>query len=534
MQFVFSLVLIFAIFPTSQASALPSENIVILQLQAFGDGSRADSSYEEFILLYNSSNEDVNVTDWCIEYASSTGATITELACIKAPNIATELYLEAGGYVSFATSEFVLGNPGFVSDFTFIRKLSNSSGHVWLLDSSNNEVDRIGWGGAIYPEGFAVSVHNDGEVLSRDLLALEIDTNVNSVDFSSQFILNPVISGLYEQNVLVDLCTNIEGLQFEIPSGYLQDGPKNCYKDFCPNLDGLQIGAPSGYFKLEGEEDCELVPLEDSVLFVTELLANAPSYDTGQEFIELYNPNSKAIELKGYRLQLGLSFSKEYVFVSGVIKPGEYLFFSDIVTGIVLPNSSSASVRLVAPAGNTVSETAVYSNSNDNVSWALVSDVWIYTNQITPGSANKPYLEPVVEDVEGVTSVLAPCPAGKYRNPETNRCKSFENAVAQLVPCGEDEYRNPETNRCNKIISSSSLEPCPEGQERNPETNRCRKVSILGSTTELSTVTDLVVESSEGQLNWPIILASVGGTIFYMLYEWRNELRQRFSHVRAQ
>ena len=99
------------------------------------------------------------------------------------------------------------------------------------------------------------------------------------------------------------------------------------------------------------------------------------------------------------------------------------------------------------------------------------------------------------------TSTLAPCPEGKYRNPETNRCKNIEvesepktcNEGYYLNPdtnrckkvetpaepkiCEDGYYLNPATNRCNKLPTEKELTPCKEGYERNPETNRCRKVT---------------------------------------------------------
>jgi len=502
------------------------------------------------------------VTGWCVEYISSTGLTTTELACVDPPDDSSELWLTAGGYLSFATTEFEAVNTGFSADFTFAKKLSNTAGHIKLIDSQKQEIDRLGWGNAVSPEGFAADVHNTGEVMSRDLLASEIDTNVNLADFSSQPILSPIESGLYEKEILIDVCPNIDGLQLEFPDGLLADENGDCVPDVCPNIDGLQVKIPADYEKLDGEDDCTLIPLEDATLIITELLPNAPSFDKGLEFIEIFNPNSFPVDLVGYTLQLGLSFSKEFTFVDSIIQPDEYLTFSDIETGIVLPNTTASSIRLIAPAGNVVSETGVYSNAGDDVSWAIVSDVWIYTNQITPGSANKPYLEPAVDEVLGVTSVLAPCPAGKvrnpatnrcknvvsavsqltlcaanqFRNPATNRCKNIVSTVSQLIPCAADQFRNPATNRCKKITSSSSsLVPCKEGQERNPETNRCRNVVVLGANDDsgLGSVTDIVVQSSEGQLNWPIIFASILGTLGYMVYEWRTELLFKLRRMRA-
>jgi len=466
------------------------------------------------------------------------------------------------GLSALQPHNFLVVNPDFKSDFEFGSGFKDSGGHLQLTDPLGQEIDRLGWGGAVNPEKIASDVQAAGFVLSRDFEAENVDTDVNLVDFSSKLIQSPIISGLYEKEILVDMFPDIDGLQTVLPEGFLQDEAGDCMLDFCPNLDGLQLVAPDGYEKLETEEDCTLIPLEDSPLLVTELLVNAPSFDKGLEFIEIFNPNDTPIELAGYKIQLGLSFSKEYIFKEGVINPGEYLTFSDIDTGIVLPNTTASSIRLIAPAGNVVGETGVYSNAGDDVSWALVNDVWIFTNQITPGSANKPYLEPAVDETLGVTSVLAPCSAGKFRNPETNRCKNIQPAVSQLVPCATNQFRNPETNRCKNIspvtsslvpcaadqfrnpatnrcksisTASSSLVPCKEGQERNPEINRCRNVAVLGTTNDngLGNVTDIAVQSSEGQLNWPIILLSIGGTLSYMAYEWRFEIHNKIIQIKA-
>jgi hypothetical protein len=539
---------------TPQARAV-SADVVLYQLQT---GSTTSAS-EEIVLLYNSSNEPINVTNWCLHYSSASDITKRKLSCIVPPNIQTELLLASGGVVSFASGEFVLANPGFVPDFIFSSGMAATSGHAWLENSNFNQIDRLGWGSAVLPEGTAATAHSSGGVLSRDLNREVIDTDNNAIDFVAGVLLNPITSGLYEQSISIDLCPNIEGIQLEIPSGFLRDNQENCYLDFCPNVPELQLEAPIGYEKKIGSEDCSEVVLENAELFITELLPNAPSTDSGKEFIEIYNPNNRLIELAGYSLQVGPNFTKKFTLTSGTIKANQYIVFSDTESGIVLPNTSGVSLRFVAPAGNVVFETPVYSNASDNVSWALVEDQWIYTNQPTPGGPNLPFLEAALDEVIGVTTLLAPCPLGKFRNPETNRCKTLETAVSQLKPCDEDEFRNPETNRCNKIATTSSsltpckagqernpetnrcrniatnsaLSPCPEGQERNPETNRCRKVSVLGTSTgDIPTITDVAVTSTSGSINWPVIVAVLFATFGYIIYEWRTEINHFYGRTR--
>ena len=112
------------------------------------------------------------------------------------------------------------------------------------------------------------------------------------------------------------------------------------------------------------------------------------------------------------------------------------------------------------------------------MSWSLFNDGWKMTELQTPDAANV-Y---VVTGSEGVLSSTnsssTPCPAGKFRNPATNRCKNVSSATSSIQACASDQFRNPETNRCKKLASATSaLAACKPGQERNSETNRCRKMT---------------------------------------------------------
>ena len=77
------------------------------------------------------------------------------------------------------------------------------------------------------------------------------------------------------------------------------------------------------------------------------------------------------------------------------------------------------------------------------------------------------------------------CPTGQYRNPETGRCKNNKTSTITAVKeCKAGYERNPETNRCRKIkTETNNLKPCKDGYERNPETNRCRKKIATNSGT---------------------------------------------------
>ncbi len=542
-----------SVFLPAQSLAL-SDSVVIQQLQTGGTGT--GTATQEFILLLNRSSTDVNVSGWCLRYSSASDATVGFSVCLQAPDAATELWLKSGGQLSIATQSFVDSNPGFVPDYLITGGMAAAGGHVRLVNGLI-EIDKVGWGTAVNPETLPSVVHAAGQVLGRDSSATTVDTDNNSLDFTSRNIEPVIVSGLFEVEIVVDVCPNLADLQELVPDGYLLDETGACQLDFCLNIDGLQVAIPIGYARNELYE-CTLIPLEGRVLFITELLPNTPGVDTGFEFIELYNPHNELINLVGYRLQVGPSYTKEFIFSEGTIKAGEYLVLSDTVTNIVLPNSSGVSLRLIAPDGNTVSSSASYFNADDEDSWSLVDDAWIFTNQITPALPNKPSVQPVLDDEEiDTVTIFAPCPAGKYRNPLTNRCRALETAVSVLTPCDEDEFRNPETNRCKALITTAStlapcgvgqarnpdtnrcrktttaesaLTPCDPGEERNPETNRCRKVQTLGVSSEndLAMVQDAVaVTNAQGRFNWPLLIGAIGAIGGYASYEWRHEIKQK-------
>lgn len=160
----------------------------------------------------------------------------------------------------------------------------------------------------------------------------------------------------------------------------------------------------------------------------------------------------------------------------------------------------------------------------------------------------------------GANSIVAPvaeviaCPAGKYVNPDTGRCRTLEEAVNALSACPEGQERNPTTNRCRTKVttSASSLTPCGDGQERNPATNRCRSIAtavaellpcdegyernpatsrcrkVAGVSTTASAGTEQVVEAAKGGTwnvwTWALVGVAVSGAVGYGIYEWRHEL----------
>ncbi len=446
-----------------------SNNIVIYQVQTGATGAAGDAS-SEFVSLYNNSNTRIEVTNW--QVMSNTNI----LASFTPSSANTKIYFEPYSFTTIASSTYKLPNgssyiPSVLPSFSGNKIVGSSASGVSLrlVDANSVDVDSVNW----TTDGASNMQILQRKTINLSPLTLQDADNYSDFDKVPQATAQiPSATLLTEETVVVDVCPNIPGLDTIPPVGYMQDTDGNCYEDVCDNVAGLQKVLPNGYY--QDGIDCAVVQLK-----ITELLPNVSGSDTGKEFVEIYNPTSHSVDLGGYILQLSPSYSNNFVLPSFLLSPGNYAVFSDTQTLMTMPNTS-ASVKLLTPDGHEVYETDSYSDPKDDQSWALFDDGWQYTNQPTAQAINAVSL--VAGMGSGDSEELAACPAGKFRNPETNRCKNIESDDG-LKPCAPDQIRNPETNRCRSIFASDSgLTPCKPGQTRNPETNRCRSNASAAST----------------------------------------------------
>ena len=582
--------------------------IVISQVQ-FGNSL---SAYYEFIEVYNNSDKDVEVTDWCLRYASASSVEIgNKLTCFVTDSADIHLFLPSFSSVFSISNQLSLYLPDLGSDAKFAGGLSGTAGHIRLMDKSGTEVDKLGWGVTAQSAegGKPAMMPTTDKIIGRKATSLGIlqDTDVNSDDFEIVPARTTYAYGqLYEvqdlclnidgiQDIvpdglvaditgtcltpIIDACSNIDEIQTVVPDGYLLDEAGNCQSDMCLNIDGLQIIIPDGMDQddagkcivhdeclnldgIQGTLPVGFVRSENNVcsfgllpLQITEMLPNAAGSDEGNEFIEFYNPNDVSIDLLYFYFKVGEGLEKRYKFpIGSKINAGQYLIFSNNDIGFTLVNTTSR-IQLSTVDDVVMSESPEYNNSGDGLSWALIDDVWQYTNRPTPGDANLVSLTEVAAPVENAVdttsdlapcaanqyrsletnrcrlivttdSTLAPCKDGQYRSEETNRCRSIVSDVASLITCAEGQERNPDTNRCRsvtaEVLGASTLKPCDEGYERNPETNRCRKAV---STMPLAGYAPEKVNQSENNY---VLWLSLGGVgllaVGYGIFEWRQEI----------
>ena len=292
------------------------------------------SATEEFIRICNNSDTAVTLSGWYVQYFAATATSFTT----PSRSIALKDSVDPSG-------DYVIASSGYMSTVahvTFSATLASAGGHVRLVNGSGQsaiEIDRVGWGSAATPESQAATVVEKGKTYVRQFDGQQyVDTDNNKQDFAVKVVVPPVV---------------------ENPPGTTITG----------------------------------VPVE-----ITELLPDpaSPVSDVEGEFVELYNPTSTDVDLVGYTLQTGLSFSYSYVFSSLMLPAHTYLALYAPTTKVTLSNTSGGA-RILAPNGEVIYATETYEKAPTGQSWANDNGTWSWTTTVTPDAANVITVNNVVE-----------------------------------------------------------------------------------------------------------------------------------------
>jgi len=476
--------------PTHASSA----SIIITNIRA---GSQV-SAAEEGVVLYNNSSFEVDITNWCltnksaIKFACFVPASQYEVSSMPAYSYAT-LVSNKAVHSDNQANYSVVYEPAASSSGSIVA----GSDTISLINAGNQLIDQFSWSSSI----------SSSQQWARTKLSLLPDLYIDT-DASIDW-----------QKVAYS----------EFPVSQVQ------YREDVPETPPEEpIEEPE---EPENPGDTNPVPQPEATLpiSITELLPNAVGSDTGNEFIELYNPNeTTTIPLKGYKLAVGLALEKVYVLSDYMLKPGEYKVFTNTELGYSLLNTSSR-VTLFAPAGEIASEVPLYNAPPDGESWALIGDMWQYTSQPTPGALN---IKGMSQDEEAsantaTASASKPCAVNQYRSPETNRCRLISSTSSTAPsPCKPGQERNEETNRCRNIVIASAT-ACKEGQEKNPETNRCRTIKQLSAVGYGVKGATTKQQGGMGWYMWAAIAGIVLLIVGYGVWEWREELKKLFQAAKA-
>lgn len=466
--------------PTHASSALAS--VLLVHIQAASPTSAKD----EMVSIYNNSPNDIDITNWCVKNKSN-----VSFACFTPNDVQHAYYLPAYSFATVASESFITTNTltaEMVSKvFTVTNQSSgsivNSGDTISLADARGQQVDSVSWTSAIPSGKLMIRTKTGADPRVYDVLD----------------------SGLaWAAGTLSQLPSN----QLEVREVPVPDTPEEPTDPPVDTPDTPEVTVP--------------IHLE-----ITEVFPDAVGSDAGNEFIEVYNPDTSAVSLSDYKLRVGPNLEKTYSFpVGSTVLPLGYSAFTNGQIAFTLVNTSSK-VQLEYK-GSLVGQPVMYTTPPEGESWALLNGIWGYTSLVTPGAVNQ--ASPFTDETDIPAEVAVtpkPCAANQYRSPETNRCRLLVTASTSSVqPCKEGQVRNPDTNRCRAIASTSSTQTaCKAGQERNPETNRCRNIVKMTSTN----YGVKGVSTEHTSTTWYMWLG-IGGVVAlivgYAVWEWRDELRQ--------
>ena len=274
--------------------------ILISEVQAAG----ATDDKQEFIELYNPSNQEVDLTDWYLQRKTSGGASWSTYV---SGNLFSGKTIAANGYFLIARTGYYVGLADVYTENPI------TSDNSFVLKNPNGDIsDKLGYGNASDPENVATSNPAQGQSIGRKVVSdSEQDSDNNYLDFE------------------VDFSTpKAKNIKYVTP--------------FSPPTD----------------------PVLKNILISEVQTAGVTAKD---EFIELYNPNSVNVDLTGFELKKKTSGGAESVLVSsasfvGTISANGYFLVapqnnddgSKNYTGVAIPNLYYSGKDYSVASNNTI------------------------------------------------------------------------------------------------------------------------------------------------------------------------------------
>lgn len=406
---LYSAVLVFSPFSVlaEQAPVEESESpaglppVLITEIQTGADVS--GRAAEEFIELYNTTDEELDLAGWQLRYVSATASTVSIDKPSFRANIAPpepdedSVLLGPGEYYVLHTEEFE------DAEGQIYKGNLTPSGSLVLfappdpLTCGRTAMDAVAWG-----DGDPVPTGGKDRVVSRlvDEEGNYVATNDNLHDFAA---FDPEAEGSAsprEANTHELPEEPAVSLEPEVTTGMVVD-EESCSLPDPENPAPPSTPPPSESPPLvteppqtdPGEDPQPVIPAGNIGLKspqISELLPNPakPLTDADDEFIELYNPNDAPFDLSGYVLEVGLKTKRRYTIPAGtVIKPRTFLAFFSAETNLALSNSGSLAA-LVDPLGNLLVQSDAYSKAKDGQAWLLANGRWQWTTKPTPNALN--------------------------------------------------------------------------------------------------------------------------------------------------
>ncbi|MFZ2979181.1 MAG: lamin tail domain-containing protein, partial [Candidatus Magasanikiibacteriota bacterium] len=341
---------------------------------------KASDNDEEFIELKNIGEETVNLKDWQLSDSTARKYKITQGS------------IPAGGYIVFKRimTGIALNNTGgeeiklflpsgsLVDSVKYSGSADDNISYAQLEDGGWKWTTKLTPGKDNIIEGKAalpiISIDVDTEVAVGESVVFDASDTTDPDGEKMTFVWN-FGDGEDDTGDVVEHSFNTEGVYTVILNVTNKNGAIAEKKIIITVKNKLSF--VGGYYQADDVSKIE----------ISEILPNPIGSDT-TEFVELYNPTDKDIDLGGIKIDDEEGGSRAYTIPDKTIIPaGVYLVFGRQDTKLAL-NNTSDSVRLLYPDG-TIFKEVRFDDVSEGASYIQdENDSWQWTSAITPGEEN--------------------------------------------------------------------------------------------------------------------------------------------------
>ena len=457
------------------------------------------SQDKKYVEIYNTTNQNVDLAGWKIEYYAGSGAKTVG-------KIFKDEVILANGFL-------VLSNDKMSADvikFDNNLGLAQNDGSVVLLRPDGSISDTVGWGNNSKSAGSPIK----GGV--KIVWRCFIDENIIDSKFLSGKNLN-------NQEIVPYSRPNCKSPEPK------PESPKELNK-----CEGLKLSEIASNVD---EQFIEIINSGEKTVITTgcKLAVGDAGVRENIGDIELNPGEFLTIKIKNTKLKLPKTKGKVYLLdeAGSKISSAEYEKLAKSSSWSLIDDEWTQTFMITENSENIFKEYPDCQNGYErNV---LGRCVKIATPPVESPCPVGQYRHPETRRCRKIEAAktITPCKDGYYRSEETGRCRSVASAAAKtLKPCPEGQFRNSATGRCKKIASTDDIaKECPEGFERNPQTKRCRKIKSANMPTVGSAATE-VKQVAGATWGWWVFggvsLLAVG----YGVWQWRWEISQFVRKIR--
>ncbi len=468
LHLLFVLLFMLQFFMGIGVSAEPLSALIISEVKVRNDSTPV-VGLDEFIELYNPGTEPVSLNEYFINFTS----TLPPIFDSTKASVIADGLLPAGKSLVLAREDLDPNLPNSIkSPFS---NLNDGGGTIQITGLTGNIIDQFAWASTlpvIAPiQYICTQVNTTCNITKTQSFSRSKDTDGKYIIVDPTWMHDDPSP---ESTILLPSPPPPE------PEPEPEPVPSIADPDVLPDAEPstelpYDTIAPSTETPTE-TQNTQLPPQ------ITELLPNpaSPASDSTDEYVELYNPNDQPLNLTGYKLQTGNTFSYSHTFTDTNLAAYEHKSFFISETGAILSNSGGQA-RLLDTSGVVVAQTNVYDDANDGDAWALINGAWQWTTKPTPNAPNELAL-PILKVASTKAPAVKKAAVTKASKPKaTAKVASAKTAKSSQTP------------KTSKTAATPSTQSHEDPEELPPTIH-------------------------------PGILAGVGAiTLLYALYEYRHD-----------